>query len=217
MEENNQELNKIISQPEEKKNKVGMIVCIACLAVLAVAGLAFGTYAMATKDAAVAEAAASCGGNSSLPNQGEASESAPGDAPEANEITCPDGTTAEVEVPSIANPSEYIIIGEFGIKIKKPENWLRIIGKYTYYNDFPHAVPTFEITDIEGDYAYLSPIGTDCKNATFGYSACFKINDIYYTVSEMPNPSEMTEADGLTEVYRTFYNFVTNQNNYSKI
>lgn len=200
-------------RPKNNKNKVGMIVGIVCLVILAVAGLSFGAYAMITKDNAVADAVASCAANKPT----DTPQNMPEDELEVQEITCSDGTTVEVEVPSIANPSEYIIIGEFGMKIKKPSNWLALISKYAYYNDFPHAAPTFEVVDIEGDSAYIAQIGTDCKSATLGYSVCFNIGDTYYIVSEMPSPSEMTEADGLTETYEAFYNFVTNPDNYSKI
>ena len=205
-----------MAQPEKKKNKTGMIAGIVCLALLAVAGLSFGAYAMITKDAAVADVRAKCG-NDKTDNELPVPDEETKDEYEVSDVTCPDGTKVEVEVPSIKNPSEYIIVGEFGIKIKKPENWLSVISKYTYYNDWPHAVPTFEVVDREGNLAYISPIGTDCESTTFGYSACFNIGDTYYAVSEMPNPSGMTEADGLTETYRAFYDFVTNPDNYSKI
>lgn len=129
MEENKQELNMpvaevepVVSEEPKKKAKVNFVVCIVCLALMAIAGVAFGAYAMIAKDRAVAEASENCGGERPAP--------VPGNEPEETPEDLLDETKPEKSAQGISNPEDYIIIGEWGVKIKIPDNLISVSYRY---------------------------------------------------------------------------------------
>lgn len=119
-----------------------------------------------------------------------------------------DSTTA------VDNSSEdYIFVGEWGFKIKKPENWRDLIEKYAYYNDYPHAVDTFEIVENENvatSHAMISLGNGNCKDDE--WTDCIEVKLGNESVLNVRVPK--TDSGSVSENFR---NWVTNSDNYSQI
>ncbi|MDO4741806.1 MAG: hypothetical protein Q4A79_00295 [Candidatus Saccharibacteria bacterium] len=114
-------------------------------------------------------------------------------------------------VSGVSDSKDYIFIGEWGLKIKKPENWRDLIGEYAYYNDYPHAVDTFEIMEKGGtsvSQAVITPGSGDCKDN----DSCTEIK-----IGEDNTFDVTVPKVGSGSVSESFRNWVTDSKNFSKI
>ncbi len=138
----------------------------------------------------------------------------------ANETPEPSSTSINVEnaeapqsVADEYDSKDYVIIGEFGLKLKKPENWRNLVRKYVFHNDYPHAVDTFEIVeneDVATSHVMISPGSGNCKDDEWLNCVEVKLSEQITVDVMVPKAS----SDSITEEFR---NWVTNPDNYSKI
>lgn len=114
-------------------------------------------------------------------------------------------------MPVIAEPADYIYVGEWAIKIKKPENWRNMIREYAFFNDYPQAVDVLEIKEdpeVPTAHALIVNEGTvACEDLTISYDVCFKVANNTYVVTGLP-------AVGTGGVSDEFRDFVLNSENY---
>ena len=105
----------VLGNQPRKKNK-GMVIGMAVLAVLAAGGIGFGVWAVLDKNQESAN----------LNNQIADLNSQLAEQQAVAEVD--EGTTADIDADSSKSTSEYIYVGEWGIKIKIPEN----LGNISY-------------------------------------------------------------------------------------
>ena len=81
---------------------------------------------------------------------------------------------------------DYIYVSEWGIKIKRPEDWRTSISSYTFRNDYPHAVDTLEIRTLSESEVeptiMISPGDDICGDGPDDALAitCIKVGDSSY-------------------------------------
>lgn len=194
----------------ENKQKGGNGLKIATVAacVIAVCGIGFGVYGMiqgSDKDNQISDLKTQV---NNLNNKISLLEN--DDASSGSTINgSGDNSTTVVD-----NSSEdYIFVGEWGFKIKKPENWRDLIEKYTYYNDYPHAVDTFEIMeneDVATSHAMISPGNGNCKDDEWTDCIEVKLGDESTLDVRVPK----TDSGSVSENFRSW---ITNSDNYSQI
>lgn len=195
-----------VDNKQKSGNGLKIAIVIACIA--AVCGIGFGVYGMiqsTQKDSRISD----------LKNQIESlndkvsSLEIDNDEDGGADNEAKDNPTAVVNDDS----KDYIYVGEWSFKIKKPENWRDLVQKYVYYNDYPQAVDTFEIMENESvatSHAMISPGNgnfrddewTDCVEIKLGEES---ILDVRVPKSDSGSVSE------------DFRNWVTNSDNYSRI
>lgn len=190
---------------KQKNDKTLKIITgIACI--VAVCGIGFGVYGMmqsSEKDNQISDLKTQA---NNLNNKISLLEN--NDASSGSTINGlgDDSTTA------VDNSSEdYIFVGEWGFKIKKPENWRDLIEKYAYYNDYPHAVDTFEIMeneDVATSHAMISPGNGNCKDDEWTDCIEVKLGDESTLDVRVPK----TDSGSVSESFR---NWITNSDNYS--
>lgn len=169
--------------PAKKSN--GMVLGMILLALLAIGGIGFGVWAYMNSN------------NQPAPQQGGTADC------DCEKCEVEDDTDDETTV----DPTDYIYVGEWGIKIKKPENWKNVISEWVYNNSYPHAVPSLGIRDRESNYYLnISYYGDQsCEDANIvGQTACINVNGKYYSISS----SEVTDS------FKAFFEDATN---YSEI
>lgn len=117
-------------------------------------------------------------------------------------------------IPVLVEPADYIYVGEWGIKIKKPENWQSMIREYVFYNDYPQGTDVLEIKEdpeVPTAHALIMKQGeTSCEGLTMQYDACFTLSSGTYIVTGLPSVGTGGVTDG-------FRNFVLNSENYLSI
>ncbi len=106
--------------------------------------------------------------------------------------------------PVVINPAEYIYVGEWGIKIKKPDDWRNIIRQYSFFNDYPQAADVLEIIEnpeVPTAHALVVNEGNvTCESMTVNYDACFMLGENTYIVTDLP----AADVGGVTEAFRSF-------------
>lgn len=178
--------------------KTGWILAVVLLLIVAIGGVGFGVWAMmdgnAQKDALNSQISALKQQNSELQEKLDNG----GDT-----IVNVDTDGDEV------NATEYIYVGEWGLKIRKPENWRSLISEYSFSNDYPQAVDTFTIKEVSSsDIAniLISNRGeASCDNLAVASDVCFDIDGNNFIVSVNENVSDALKA------------YFTDAENYSKI
>lgn len=181
-----------------KERKTGWILAIVLLLIIAAGGVGFGVWAYMD-------------GNT----QKDQLNSQISDLQQQNnelqeELSTNSNTVINIDTDAEAvDTVDYIYVGEWGIKIKKPENWRSIISEYSFSNDYPYAVDTFTIKEISSsDVAniLISNSGeASCDNLAVAPDVCFDIDGDNFTVSISENVSDALRMH------------FTNIDNYSKI
>ena len=187
-----------------KPGKGGAIAAVL-FAILAVAGIGFGVWAMldskAQKDALNEQIATLKEQNNELRDK----------ITELEESCGSTGTKCGNE-----DMSEYIYLGELGIKLKRPENWQDMVKKYNYNNESPQGVDTYEFRESldPGDGVRVSVVNIPCDEETSAYSVCFVTGDMNIVVTQLVG--ELPAGDD-NPVSETFWNYFSNPENYSAI
>lgn len=226
MEEDN---NKPVASDEpivlggEKKTSKGMIAGLIVLAIVAVAGIAFGIIELmqvSNKDKEIADL------NQQVANCANAGNT----ETENTTVTCPDGTSDEDKnAIEIIDTEDYIYIGEWGIKIKIPEDLANV--SYMYLDDGYHrSCRVLEIsasTVGDGTKPAFVKTGGDKGDFLGSVMRCPK-EDIYPYGSFVFEDSDfnfyydsiqysITQTEWETESVQAVKNMITNRGNYSKI
>ena len=201
---------------KEKKSSKGMLIGMILLAVVAVGGIGFGVWAMmdgnVQKDNYEEQISTLRTQNNELleKNSDLTRELDAATTNNADDV-------ANVEISDSIDTTDYIYVGEWGIKIKKPENWKNIVREYRFYNGYPQAADTLEIRESpnSGDGIMVSTSKTSCEAwAAARYGTCFMVDDVAVLVNKMDGEL----APGLESVIsETFLNHFYNPDNYSKI
>lgn len=184
-------------KPEERVSSVNIwMILTAIFAVLAIGGVVFGVVMMKNSGQKEEDLSAQVdeleSRNSELLNQ------------LIEEI---DDTGSAQIIPVVMTPSEYLYVGEWGIKIKKPENWQSIIKEYSFYND-RSILEIKENPEVPTSHALIVKKGkVSCDGLDVQYDACFVVREDAYIVTDLPSAG----AGGVSEEFR---NFVLNTNNY---
>lgn len=196
----------VIDNKQKSGNGLKIATVIACIA--AVCGIGFGVYGMmqsTQKDGQISD----------LKNQIESlngkisSLEIDDDEDEGADNEAKDDSTAVVNDDS----KDYIYVGEWSFKIRKPENWRDLVQKYVYYNDYPQAVDTFEIMENESvatSHAMISPGNGNCRDDE--WTDCVEIKLGEESILDVRVPK--SDSGSVSEDFR---NWVTNSDNYSRI
>ena len=210
----------IVFKDKPKKNK-GMIAGLIILALLAAGGIGFGVWAFLSgnqKEAKLNEQISDL--QSQLANQPEVDE-----------------TIVDVDTNSDVNTTDYIYVGEWGLKINTNEQLKNISyyfdyrsgaeGEYLYINGVKNNIestPSFLNTSTEENWlACLSryPIGTDISADPSGSLGELVFSDdnysYYYGHPQSTFSSNQNDLELETQTVELMKNLFTNQNNYSKI
>lgn len=194
--------------PEKKKSNGMLIGLILCL-VLAAGGIGFGVFAMMD-------------GNSRAENlnkQISELKSTNNDLMDKlSEASKDDGDTIiNVDTDTDVDTEDYIYVGEWGLKIKKPENWRNLVREYSYYNDFPQAVDTLEVRESadSGDGIMISVGGESCETQVAAqYGTCFTVDGKVIIVNKLDGELTPGTESPLSE---TFLKNFLDEENYSAI
>lgn len=206
--------------PTEKKNGSGMLLGLILCLVLAVGGVGFGVWVMMDKNTQV----------DSLNGQIATLQGQSADLTEKNmelnekivalqkQIEAAGGEViVDVDTNSDIDTADYIYVGEWGLKIKKPEDWRNLVREYSYYNGFPQAADTLEIRESSdpGDGIFVGFGGQSCEMQVAAQSsACFMVGDKVVIVNKLAGELTSGAEDPLSE---TFLNHFSNPDNYSAI
>ncbi|MBR0431786.1 hypothetical protein IJK16_02165 [Candidatus Saccharibacteria bacterium] len=196
----------VVENKQKGGNGLKIATVVAC--VMAVCGIGFGVYGMmrgSDKDNQISELKTQV---NNLNNKISVSENGNTNNGSTINGSGDDSTTA------VNNSSEdYIFVGVWNFKIKKPENWRDLVQKYVYYNDYPQAVDTFEIIENESvatSHAMISPGNGNCKDDE--WTDCIEV--------KLGNGSTLDVRVPKTDsgsVSKNFRNWITNSDNYSQI
>ena len=196
----------VVENKQKGGNGLKIATVVAC--VMAVCGIGFGVYGMmrgSDKDNQISELKTQV---NNLNNKISVSENGNTNNGSTINGSGDDSTTA------VNNSSEdYIFVGVWNFKIKKPENWRDLVQKYVYHNDYPHAVDTFEIIENESvatSHAMISPGNGNCKDDE--WTDCIEV--------KLGNGSTLDVRVPKTDsgsVSKNFRNWITNSDNYSQI
>ncbi len=196
----------VIDNKQKSGNGLKIVTAIACI--VAVCGIGFGVYGMiqsTQKDNQISD----------LKNQ---IESLNGKISSLEIYDDEDGgadNEAKDDPTAVVNgdSKDYIYVGEWSFKIKKPENWRDLVQKYVYYNDYPQAVDTFEIIENESlatSHAMISPGNGNCRDDE--WTDCVEIKLGEESILDVRVPK--SDSGSVSEDFR---NWVTNSDNYSRI
>lgn len=191
------------SFPPSPKNNSGLKIGLVLMTLIALCGIGFGVYTMMDSNKKTEQ----------LNNQIEALKKQKDELQAKIDGGAGESSSEGSSSSSVSETSNYIYIGEWGIKVKKPENWRELVKEYTFYNDYPHAADTFSIVnnaDSPTAHASIIKISVPCKDANMGYSLCFEIKGEAFVVSQLPP----AETGKISESFRAW---VTNTENYSAI
>ena len=178
--------------------KTGWILAIVLLLIVAAGGVGFGVWAMmdgnAQKDALNSQISALKQQNNDLQDKlDNGGDTVINIDTDGNEV----------------NTADYIYVGEWGLKIKKPENWRSLISEYSFSNDYPQAVDTFTIKETSSSEIaniLISNRGeASCDDLAVAPDICFNIDGSNFMVSV---------SEDVSDALKTYF---TNQENYSKI
>ncbi len=166
---------------EPKKNGKGMLIGMILFALLAAGGIGFGVWAMMDGNSQTKTLNDQIGDlkktNSELMEKLSRQEEKP---VVDNEVIIDADTSTKV------NSEDYIYVGEWGIKIKKPENW----GDSVVFNgyEYDHNTQTYDTLLIElyivgkaerGILQINYPISASCSDI---YANCMEYNGDFYSI-----------------------------------
>jgi len=193
----------------QKKSGKGMLYGMIIFAILAIGGISFGVWAMLDGNSKVANLEKQVtdlrAQNNKLLEQ--LAESGTADT----DIDVDDGSTSSV------NPEDYIYVGEWGLKIKKPENWRGSVREYSFYNGYPQATDTLEIRESseKGAGVMVGVGGGSCDTQVAAqHNTCFMIDGMVVIVTELVG--ELVDSNSST-VSEDFLKHFYNSENYSTI
>lgn len=184
----------VVDNKQQSGNGLKIATVITC--VVAVCGIGFGVYGMMQsmqKDSQISNLKSQI---STLNDKLSLMESATNDTSVVSD-----------------DSKDYIYVGEWNFKIKKPENWRDLVQKYVYHNDYPHAVDTFEIIENESvatSHAMISTGNGNCKNDE--WTDCVEIKLGEKSILDVRVPK--SDSGSVSEDFRKW---VTNSDNYSRI
>ena len=124
----------VVKRDGEKKKVNGLLIGLIVCLLFAIGGIGFGLWATmdgnAQRDALKQQV-------SDLQNQ----------VNKADDYIIDDGVDIIVNDDAV-NPADYIYIGEWGIKVKVPENWKSMIENYSFFsNNGPQGIEVFSIRE----------------------------------------------------------------------
>ena len=173
--------NKTGDNPVKKSSGKGMMIAVVLLASVAVGGIGFGVWAMMDGNSQTKTLNDQIGDlkktNSELMEKLSRQEEKP---VVDNEVIIDADTSTKV------NSEDYIYVGEWGIKIKKPENW----GDSVVFNgyEYDHNTQTSDTLSIElyiagkAEQSILQinyPISASCSDS---YANCMEYNGDFYSI-----------------------------------
>ena len=205
MEQDTSVATPVANNNKKNKEKTWKIIAIVT-SVLAICGIGFGIYGMtqsSQKERRISDLETQIDG---LNNKSSSLET---DSDNTSASGGMEDGSADV---ADGNSKDFIIVGEFGFKIKKPENWRDLVSRYTYYNDYPHAVDTFEIMENESvatSHAMISLGNGNCKDDE--WTDCVEIQIGEESTLDVRVPKSNSDL-----VSESFRNWITNSDNYSK-
>ena len=192
------------STPSADKGDKPFKIATIIASVIALAGIGFGAYGMiknSQKDTDI----------SNLKTQVQNLNNAPA---AANDNTL-DNTTPD-DTATTENTQDYIYISDWGIKIKKPENYVNLINSYKFYNGYPQAVDDFTITPFGADAADISLYrlkNKTCEEVSeINTITCFVLGDYTYVVQQL-----VEGFDSSKTAPEELLNFFKNVENYTEI
>ena len=187
------------AEPEKKSSKGGIIAAIL-FAIIAAGGVGFGVWAMMD-------------GNTQKDQLNSQIDALKRTNSELMEKLAEDNFDGDSDIDTAVDIEDYIYIEGAGVKIKKPENWRDLIREYSYYNDYPQAVDTFEIRESSdpGDGIYISAVAS-CDEQVAARRVCFAVDGLNVVVAQMVG--ELVSVDDST-ISEAFWNYFTNPENYS--
>ena len=190
----------------EKKTGNGMLIGMILCALIALGGVGFGVWAMMDGNAQKEQLNSQI---SALRDQiNEMQEEVSIDSDGDIDIN---GDTDNVDV------ANYIYVGEWGLKIKKPENWRELVTKYEFINDYPLGTDSLEIRESydDGDGVIIVVGGASCEvQGDPQYGVCFEVGDKVVVVTELVYQLSQGVASPMSEEFRTHF---MNPENYSEI
>lgn len=178
--------------------KTGWILAVVFLLIVAAGGVGFGVWAMMDGNA---QKAALNSQISALKQQNNDLQ---------DKLDNGGDTVINIDTDgNEVNTADYIYVGEWGLKIKKPENWRSLISEYSFSNDYPQAVDTFTIKETSSSEiasVLISNRGeASCDDLAVAPDICFNIDGSNFMVSVSENVSDALKT------------YFTNPENYSKI
>lgn len=191
-----------------KKKGHGMVIGLVLCLLLAAGGIGFGVWAWmdgnTQKDTLNSQIA-------DLKKQNNELRDKLSSKPEVEE-----DVTVDVETDSDVSTADYIYVGEWGIKIKKPENWRSLVREYKYDNEYPQGVDTFEIRESSnpGDGVAIYISSKQCGEEVAAHRTCFVVGDMNVVVQQLVG--ELASVDDST-ISEAFLNHFMNSENYSEI
>jgi hypothetical protein len=96
--------------------------------------------------------------------------------------------TNDDEDSTLTDAEDYIIVSEWGLKIKKPANWKNSVRIYSFYNGYPQAADTLEIRESSerGAGVMVGVGGESCESQVAAETnTCFEIDGQVVIVSEL--------------------------------
>ena len=207
--------NDTVFRDKPKKNK-GMIFGMVFLAILAIGGIGFGVWEMMD-------------GKTQLAKKDEEIVELNNRLAEDNQSTS-DETTVDNDETSSNNAVDYVYIGEWGLKIKIPEE-LNIIGyKFSESNYGEHLAiaaaktdnseNTFKYTDVDNFFAG-SIVKSNSEDGFYPYGTLVytdsKQNKYYYEGPQADMGSTEEETNAWRAGASLVKEMITNSDNYSEI
>lgn len=182
----------------KKERKTGWVLALILLFIIAAGGVGFGVWTYLDSNTQ----------KDQLNSQISALQQQNADL--QDELASSNNTTINIDTDGETTSAEdYIYVGEWGIKIKKPEGWRDLISEYSFSNDYPQAVDTLTIKEIsDSDVAniLISNNGeSSCDNLAVAPDVCFEIGGNNFVVSVGDDVSDTLKA------------YFIEQDNYSEI
>lgn len=188
------------------KKPKGLIVATVAASVIALASVTFTIVTLVKADRKSTEISDLRAQVEQLSQTNSANDSTP--TPDS----APDATTPNNTIV----PEDYFYVSDWGIKIKKPENYTSLIESYEFYNGYPQAVDDFAITLRASNSAKVS-IYKDTKtcaeiDSNSNIITCISLGNYSYVVQQLVAGFE--PAEPISENLRAFF---ANAENYSEI
>lgn len=198
----------MVAEPKTSKKGHGMAIGLIFCLLLAAGGVGLGVWAWmdgnTQKDALNSQIAELKKQNNELRDKLSSKSDAEEDV------------TVDVETDSDVDTTGYIYVGEYGIKIKKPENWRGVVTEYKYYNGYPMGAEMLEIRESSdpGDGVGIYISSEQCGEEVAAHRTCFTVGDVNVVVQQLVG--ELASVDDST-ISEAFLNHFMNPENYSKI
>ena len=195
----------VVFQDKHKKNNT-MLLGMILLVILAIGGIGFGVWEMMDANSQKEQLNSQITVLRDQINEMQEKTSSDSD----DDITI-NGDTDNADV------TDYIYVGEWGLKIKKPENWRELVTKYEFVNDYPLGTDSLEIRESydDGDGIIISVGGASCEvQGAPQHGICFEVGDKVVVVTELVDQLVPGATSPMSEEFRTHF---MNSENYSEI